>query len=133
MIPKMCFELVIMYQSLVSSDHHALSFGRVPLLTCIWMSGASGLGNQTTLTMLVELASFCSCIDFNVTDPLSSFEMNISSKYINTNIHRCIAKDCLLTLVKSRLALGSPGCLVGCSFVHLSPCQKWPNTQENGY
>ena len=37
-----------------------------------------------------------------------------------------IAKDCLLTLVKSRLALGSPGC--DCS----SPCQKWPNTQENG-
>ena len=71
-----------MYQSLDSSDHHALSFGRVPLLTCIWMSGASGFGNQTTLTMLVELASFCSCIDFNVTDPLSSFEMNISSKYI---------------------------------------------------
>ena len=24
------------------------------------------------------------------------------------------AKDCLLTLVKSRLALGSPGCLVVC-------------------
>ena len=40
-----------------------------------------------------------------------------------------IAKDCLLTLVKSRLALGSPGC----SFVRLSPCQKWPNTKENGY
>ena len=39
------------------------------------------------------------------------------------------AKDCLLTLVKSRLALGSPGC----SFVRLSPCQKWPNTKENGY
>ena len=34
------------------------------------------------------------------------------------------AKDCLLTLVKSRLALGSPGCS--------SPCRKWPNTQENG-
>ena len=28
-----------------------------------------------------------------------------------------IAKDCLLTLVKSRLALGSPGCLFVCSFV----------------
>ena len=28
-----------------------------------------------------------------------------------------IAKDCLLTLVKSRLALGSPGCLVGWLFV----------------
>ena len=35
-----------------------------------------------------------------------------------------IAKDCLLTLVKSRLALGSPGCSW--------PCRKWPNTQENG-
>ena len=34
------------------------------------------------------------------------------------------AKDCLLTLVKSRLALGSPGCS--------SPCRIWPNTQENG-
>ena len=32
-------------------------------------------------------------------------------------------------MVKSRLALGSPGC----SFVRLSPCQKWPNTKENGY
>ena len=39
-----------------------------------------------------------------------------------------IKKDCLLTLVKSRLALGSPGCLVGC----LLPCRKWPNTLENG-
>ena len=40
-----------------------------------------------------------------------------------------IAKDCLLTLVKSRLALGSPGC----SFVRSSPCRKCPNTQKNGY
>ena len=32
-----------------------------------------------------------------------------------TNLH--IAKDCLLTLVKSRLALGSPGCLFVCLFV----------------
>ena len=39
-----------------------------------------------------------------------------------------VAKDCLLTLVKSRLALGSPGCR---SFVRLSPCQKWLNTQTN--
>ena len=38
-----------------------------------------------------------------------------------------IAKDRLLTLVKSRLALGSPGCLFGC----LSSCLKLPNTQEN--
>ena len=30
---------------------------------------------------------------------------------------RDIAKDCLLTLVKSRLALGSPGCSVGCLVV----------------
>ena len=41
---------------------------------------------------------------------------------------RSFAKDCLFTLVKSRLALGSPGWL----FVRLSPCRKWPNTQENG-
>ena len=48
-------------------------------------------------------------------------------------LHICIsdgifAKDCLLTgLVKSRLALGSPGWLV----VRLgSPCQKWPITQS---
>ena len=33
-----------------------------------------------------------------------------------------IAKDCLLTLVKSRLALGSPGWLVGCDW--LSPSRK---------
>ena len=33
-----------------------------------------------------------------------------------------------LSMVKSRLALISGGCL----FVGLSPCQKWPNTQENG-
>ena len=38
-----------------------------------------------------------------------------------------IAKDCLLTLVKSRLALGSPGC----SVVRSSPCRKWLNTQTN--
>ena len=42
---------------------------------------------------------------------------------------RSFAKDCLFTLVKSRLALGSPGWL----FVRLSPCRKWPNTQENGF
>ena len=46
------------------------------------------------------------------------------------NVGTFFAKDCLLTLVKSRLALGSPGCR---SFVRLSPCQKWPNTKENGY
>ena len=39
------------------------------------------------------------------------------------------AKDCLLTLVKGRLALRSPGCRL---FVRLSPCRKWPNTQKNG-
>ena len=33
-----------------------------------------------------------------------------------------------MVMVKSRLALGSPGWLFGCS----SPCRKWPNTQENG-
>ena len=33
------------------------------------------------------------------------------------------------SLVKSRLAPGSPGCLGVCSS---SPCRKWPNTQENG-
>ena len=32
------------------------------------------------------------------------------------------------SLVKSMLALGSPICL----FVCLSPCRKWPHTQENG-
>ena len=62
------------------------------ILTCTWMSGASGLGNQTTHMMVVELASFCLCIDFYVhpqVNPLSSFEMNILSKFININIHRC--------------------------------------------
>ena len=34
-----------------------------------------------------------------------------------SKVHKNVAKDCLLTLVKSRLALGSPGCLCGCSFV----------------
>ena len=38
-------------------------------------------------------------------------------------VFHAIAKDCLLTLVKSRLALGSPGCR---SFVRLSPCQNGP-------
>ena len=33
-----------------------------------------------------------------------------------------------LSMVKSRLALMIGGCL----FVSLSPCQKWPNTQNNG-
>ena len=46
----------------------------------------------------------------------------------SNHIQLVFAKDCLLTLVKGRLALGSPGC----SFVCLSPCQKWPNTQDNG-
>ena len=39
------------------------------------------------------------------------------------------AKDCLLTLVKSRLALGSPGCLFGRSFVTMPKMaqytEKW--------
>ena len=92
--PNMCFESVIMCQSLDSSDHnnHTLSFSQVPLLTCIWMSGANGLRNQTAHMMVVELASFCLCIDFYVhpqVNPLSSFEMNILSKFININIHRC--------------------------------------------
>ena len=43
-------------------------------------------------------------------------------------LYTFFAKDCLLTLVKSRLALGSPRCSFGCS----SPCRKWPNTQGNG-
>ena len=39
------------------------------------------------------------------------------------------AKDCLLTLVKSRLALGSTGWLVGCLVVR-HRAEKGPNTQE---
>ena len=31
----------------------------------------------------------------------------------NTKVHPNFAKDCPLTLVKGRLALGSPGCSVG--------------------
>ena len=34
------------------------------------------------------------------------------------------AKDCLLTLVKSRLALGSPGCLVVCHHAKNGPIQR---------
>ena len=34
------------------------------------------------------------------------------------------------SLVKSRLALGSPGCSFVRSFDWLSPCWEWPNTQE---
>ena len=41
-----------------------------------------------------------------------------------------IAKDCLLTLVKSRLALGSPGCLFVRSFVTMP---KMAQYKENGY
>ena len=37
------------------------------------------------------------------------------------------AKDYLLTLLKSRLAIGR--LFVG----HHSPCRKWPNIQENGF
>ena len=40
-----------------------------------------------------------------------------------------ILQKTAFSLVKSRLALGSPGC----SFVWLSPCRKLPNTQENGW
>ena len=41
------------------------------------------------------------------------------------------AKDCPLTLAKSRLALGSPGWLVGWLFCWSSPSRKWLNTQTN--
>ena len=37
---------------------------------------------------------------------------------------RPIAKDCLLTLVKSRLALGSPGCLVVCHHAENGPIHR---------
>ena len=40
-----------------------------------------------------------------------------------------ILQKTAFSLVKGRLALGSPGCCVGC----LSPCRKWPNTQDNLY
>ena len=64
MSPNMCFESVIMCQSLDSLDHihHTLSFSRVPLLTCIWMSGASGLGNQTTYCACQNCIIFCALI-----------------------------------------------------------------------
>ena len=42
------------------------------------------------------------------------------SRQINMIVSTNIAKYCLLTLVKSRLALASPVCLFGCS----SPCRK---------
>ena len=53
------------------------------------------------------------------------FFLWISEHLITADLLQKIA----FSLFKSRLALGSPGCSVGCS----SPCRKWPNTQENGY
>ena len=41
------------------------------------------------------------------------------------------AKDCFLT-GQGQAALGSHGFLFGRLFVWVSPCQKWPNTLENG-
>ena len=41
--------------------------------------------------------------------------------------YRVFLQKTASSLVKSRLALGSPSC----SFVRLSPCQKWPYIQEN--
>ena len=46
------------------------------------------------------------------------------------HVIKIIAKDCLHTgqaQACTRITL-----LVGCSFVRLSPCRKWPNTQNNG-
>ena len=45
------------------------------------------------------------------------WKTNLSLVHSSVAIWLSIAKDCLLTLVKSRLALGSPGCLFVCSFV----------------
>ena len=79
-------------------------------------------------------------------------DMNKYHFLIISNIQQCTASQCrirnitksnsvhwpsypqllqktALSLVKSRLALGSPGCLFGCYC--LSPCQKWPNSHEN--
>ena len=49
-------------------------------------------------------------------------EKKYPSYYNNSD---CILQKTAFSLVKSRLALGSPGCY--CS----SPCQKWLNTQKN--
>ena len=49
-----------------------------------------------------------------VTDVIGSLDGTYSFIYIKKVE---IAKDCLLTLVKSRLALGPPGCSFVCSFV----------------
>ena len=43
---------------------------------------------------------------------------------LNSDFGCCIAKDCLLTLVKSRLALGSPGCLFVCDHAENGPIQR---------
>ena len=42
----------------------------------------------------------------------------------NGNNRSHFAKDCLLTLVKSRLALGSPGCLFVCDHAENGPIQR---------
>ena len=42
-----------------------------------------------------------------------------------------VAKDCLLT--GQEQACSGITWLVVCLFVRLSLCQKWPNTQENGF
>ena len=50
--------------------------------------------------------------------PFFAVEIKKNYSYSYSNVHNTIiAKDRLLTLVKSRLALGSPGWLFGCSFV----------------
>ena len=51
---------------------------------------------------------------------------SFGARWVDSNIQ--ILQKTAFWLVKSRLALGSPGCL----FVRVSPCRKWPNTLENG-
>ena len=59
---------------------------------------------------------FSSKIVFSFDDDLKRKYLQKSLKYFSQNQagQNYFAKDCLLTLVKSRLALGSPGCSVGC-------------------
>ena len=59
----------------------------------------------------VRLEQFCTKLTHVMQFPAVTYE-----QMFNRPVLQIIAKDCLLTLVNSRLALGSPGWLVGWLF-----------------
>ena len=68
-------------------------------------------------SLLWRLYTFLVCFYIQTYPSDSICRLGLVHPFAGTRRNDEIAKDCLLTLVKSRLALGSPGCLFGRSFV----------------